>query len=116
KSILAAIYAGSQMPPAAKTAAAIDAFHDRAEATVVRPHGGFKTSMRSAALANSVAAQVLEWEDWTFLAHSGASIVPVALAVGQRERRSGKELLTAIVAANELLARAGEFLTDVVHT
>ena len=116
KSILAAMYAGSQMAPAAKTAAAIDAFPDHPDSTVVRPAIGRKTSMRSAALANSVAAQVLEWEDWTFLSHSGASIVPVALAVGEAEGRSGKELIAAIVGANELLARAGEFLTDVVHT
>jgi 2-methylcitrate dehydratase PrpD len=116
KSILAAMYAGSQMAPGAKTAAAVHAFHDRREASVIVPNGSMKTSMRSAALANSVAAQVLEWEDWTFLSHSGASIVPVALAVAERENRSGQDLITAIVGANELLARAGIFLTDVVHT
>ena len=116
KSILAAAYAGSQMSPAAKTAQAVLAFGDREDATVVRPDVNFRTSTRNAALANSVAAQVLEWEDWTFLAHSGASIVPVALAVGEKRGASGQELLTAIVAGNELLARAGQFLTDVVHT
>ena len=65
---------------------------------------------------NSYLAQILEWEDWTFLAHSGASIVPVALAVGEMAGASGADVLTAIVAGNEILARAGEVLTDVVHT
>lgn len=116
KSILAATYAGSQMSPAAKTAQAVAAFQDNAEATVLRPSGNWQTSMRSAALANSVAAQVLEWEDWTYLSHSGASIVPVALAVGEARGASGKALITAIVAGNELVARGGRFLTDVVHT
>lgn len=116
KSILGAMYGGCQMAPAIKTAQAIAGFNDHPEATIVRPAESFKTSMRSAALANSVAAQVLEWEDWTFLAHSGASIVPVALAVGEARGASGQDLLTAIVAGNEILARGGEFLTDVVHT
>jgi 2-methylcitrate dehydratase PrpD len=116
KSMLAAMYAGAQMAPAAKTANAIHGFGDHPESSVLIPDGRFQTSMRSAALVNSVAAQVLEWEDWTFLAHSGASIVPVALAAAERSGSSGKQLITAIVAGNELVARAGEFLTDVVHT
>jgi 2-methylcitrate dehydratase PrpD len=67
-------------------------------------------------MVNSYLAQILEWEDWTFLSHSGASIVPVALAAGQLANVSGKQLLTAIVAGNEILARAGEVLTDAVNT
>ncbi len=63
-----------------------------------------------------MSAQILEWEDWTFLAHSGASIIPAALAAGELAQASGKELLTAIVAGNEILARSGEVLTDVINT
>jgi 2-methylcitrate dehydratase PrpD len=103
------------MPPGRKFAAAVRGFGDRAEATVIGA-GPFRTSARHAALLNSVYAQVLEWEDWTFIAHSGASIVPAALAAGELGRASGKELLAAIVAGNEVLARSGEVLTDVIHT
>jgi 2-methylcitrate dehydratase PrpD len=114
-SILGAMYAGSRMPPGQKFARAVRGFGDRAEATVIG-QGCFRTSARHAALLNSVYAQVLEWEDWTFIAHSGASIVPAALAAGELAGASGKQLLTAIVAGNEILARSGEVLTDVIHT
>ena len=115
KSILGAIWAGSRMPPGRKFAGAVQAFGDRPEATAIGANP-VRTSVRHAALLNSVFAQVLEWEDWTFLAHSGASIVPAALAAGELARASGKQLLTAIVAGNEILARSGEVLTDVIHT
>jgi 2-methylcitrate dehydratase PrpD len=115
KGILGAIWAGGRMPPGRKFARAVRGFGDRAEATVIGAHP-FRTSVRHAALLNSVYAQILEWEDWTFLAHSGASIVPAALAAGEAAGVSGKQLLTAIVAGNEILARSGEVLTDVIHT
>jgi 2-methylcitrate dehydratase PrpD len=115
KSILGAIYAGSRMAPGRKFAAAVRGFGDRPEATVIG-RGPFRTSARHAALLNSVHAQVLEWEDWTTLAHSGACVIPTALAAGELGRASGKDLLTAIVAGNEILARTGHVLTDVLHT
>ena len=77
--------------------------------------GSFRTSARHAALLNSVYAQILEWEDWTFEAHSGASVVPTALAAAELAGASGKELVAAIVAGNEILARSGDVLTDVIH-
>src|SRR5438094_302307 len=115
KNILGVIYAGSTMAPGVKLARAVRSFGDRAEATVIG-RNRFTTSARQAAMANSFLAQLLEWEDWTFLAHSGASIVPVVLAVGELTGASGAEVLTAIIAGNEIVARAGEFLTDVLHT
>jgi 2-methylcitrate dehydratase PrpD len=115
KSILGATYAGSRMPPGLKFASAVRAFGDRGDATVIG-RMPFRTSPRHAALLNSVYAQILEWEDWTFIAHSGASVVPTALAAGEVGRASGKELLAAIVGGNEILARAGDVLTDVIHT
>jgi 2-methylcitrate dehydratase PrpD len=114
KGILGTIYAGSRMPPGQKFALAVRGFGDRPEATVIG-QGCFRTSARHAALLNSVYAQILEWEDWTFEAHSGACIVPAALAAGELAGASGKELITAIVAGNEILARSGDVLTDVIH-
>jgi 2-methylcitrate dehydratase PrpD len=115
KSILGAMYAGSRMPPGRKFARAVRGFGERPEATVIG-RAPFRTSARHAAMLNSVYAQVLEWEDWTWLAHSGASIVPAALAAGEFSRASGRDLLVAIVAGNEIVARAGDLLTDVVNT
>src|SRR5947207_1984426 len=113
KSIIGAMYAGSRMPPGRKFARAVRGFGDRAECTVLGRQP-FRTSVRHAALLNSVYAQVLEWEDWTFIAHSGASIVPTALAAAELVGASGKELIAAIVAGNEVLARSGDVLTDVI--
>ena len=114
KGILGAMYAGSRMGPGKKFAEAVRSFGDRQEATVIG-QGPFRTSARHAALLNSVYAQILEWEDWTFEAHSGASIVPTALAAAELAGASGKDLLVAIVAGNEILARSGDVLTDVIH-
>lgn len=114
-SILAATYAGSVMTPGIKTAKAVRAWREEGPCSVIGSVP-YRTTARNAAMVNSYLAQILEWEDWTFLAHSGASIVPVALAVGELTGAGGADVLTAIVAGNEILARAGEVLTDVVHT
>ncbi|TMC49460.1 MAG: MmgE/PrpD family protein [Chloroflexi bacterium] len=114
-SILGATYAGSVMTPGRKLAAAVRGWDEGGPCTVIGK-ARYRTTARNAAMVNSFLAQILEWEDWTFLAHSGASIIPVALAVGEQARVSGRQLLTAIVGANEILARAGEVLTDAVNT
>src|SRR5207249_1428077 len=114
-SILGATYGGSVMGPGIKAAQAVRSWRESGPSTVIGKTR-FRTSMRNAAMTNSYLAQILEWEDWTFLAHSGASIVPVALAAGEQAAASGRDVLTAIVAANEILARAGGVLTDAVNT
>jgi 2-methylcitrate dehydratase PrpD len=114
-SILATLYAGSQMGPGRRMARAVRSFGERGPSSVIGVTR-YRTTPRNAAMVNSVLSQVLEWEDWTFIVHSGASIVPVALAVGEAVGASGRQVLTAIVAANEFLARAGPVLSDVVHT
>jgi len=114
-SILGATYGGSVMGPGIKAAQAVRSWRESGPCTVIGKTR-FRTSMRNAAMMNSYLAQILEWEDWTFLAHSGASIIPVALAAGEQAQASGRDVLTAIVAANEILARAGGVLTDAVNT
>lgn len=114
RSILGVMYAGSTMPTAERFTDAMDAITSGNEATVVA--GAVDSaSAADAALINSYLAQVLEWEDFTFLSHSGAAIIPTALAAAEVADASGEELITAIVAGNEIIARLGEFLTDVVH-
>lgn len=48
-----------------------------------------------------------DYDDYLFMAHSGHSAVFASLAVAEYEKRSGKELLTAIVIGNELAGRLG---------
>jgi 2-methylcitrate dehydratase PrpD len=114
-SILGATYAGSVMTPGRKTASAVEAWNEHGPSTVIGSTR-YRTTARNAAMVNSYLAQILEWEDWTYIAHSGASIVPVALAAGEYAGSSGDEVLAAIVAGNEILARAGDVLTDVINT
>jgi 2-methylcitrate dehydratase PrpD len=112
RSVLGVVYAGSTMPTAGRFTEAFDAVAGDGDATVV---AGGSAAPADAALLNSYQAQVLEWEDFTHLSHSGAAIVPTAVAAAEVADASGTELLTAVVAGNEIIARLGEFLTDVVH-
>ena len=61
---------------------------------------GFKTTSMHAALANSTAAHSLDLDDThreSFF-HVGACTIPPVLAVAEKMRSSGKEIITAIVA------------------
>ncbi len=104
--ITAATLAGSRTEECRPLYAALREWGDKAESTVIG--AGFKSSMRHAGMANAVAAQCLEWEDYLVAQHTGASTVPVALAVGEALRASGKELLTALIAGNEISGRTGK--------
>ncbi len=105
-SIIAAMFAGSRADFLQGLYRAVKSWGDREEATVVG--AGFRSSMRSAGMANAVAAQALEWEDYLKSQHSGASTVPTALAVAEGVGASGKDFLTALVIGNEVSGRTGQ--------
>lgn len=104
-SIIAAIYAGSRVDFLQPLYRAVREWGDREEATLIG--AGFKSSMRSAGMANAVAAQALEWEDYLKSQHSGASTVPTALAVAESVGAGGRDFLTALVIGNEVSGRTG---------
>lgn len=110
--ILGASYAGLRMSTVDGLHDALTAFGDREEATVLGGAKVMRSSIRSAAMANSFLAQILEWEDWVILSHAGASVVPTALAVAEAEGRTGADLVTAIAAGNEVVGRSGEVMGD----
>lgn len=115
KSILGVTYAAGTLAPGTRFVEAVEALGGGDEATVVG--GGYRASAEDAAMANSYLAQMLEWEDWTFMAHTGSAVVPTALAAaelaGERgDPVSGAELVTAIALGNEIAGRTGVFLTD----
>ena len=66
---------------------------------------GSKTTVPGAAFANSTLADALDWEDCAWTGHPSASLVPVAFACAEAEHKSGKDFLTAIVAAYEAYTR-----------
>jgi 2-methylcitrate dehydratase PrpD len=69
--------------------------------------GSLKVSAPMAAFTNGIIGHVAEFDDGHRLAiaHPGAVTVPVALAVAESFNRSGKELLTAVIAGYEVLIR-----------
>lgn len=78
---------------------------DRDEATVLG--WGYRTSIRSAALANGYLAEVLETQDGTSYGnnHPASVIQPSVLAVAEQMGASGKDTITAIVAGYEVMNR-----------
>jgi 2-methylcitrate dehydratase len=69
-----------------------------------------KTDVRSAALINGVAIRGLDFNDvyWKQDPSHPSDLLPAAFCVGERERRSGKDLLVATVIAYELEMRLME--------
>jgi 2-methylcitrate dehydratase PrpD len=66
-----------------------------------------RTSAINAALANGMLAHADETDDFEPVtkAHPGCAVVPAALAVGEREGRSGVEFLRAVVLGYDLCCR-----------
>jgi 2-methylcitrate dehydratase PrpD len=89
------------------TGLAVDELQGAPQATVVGT--GARTSCPAAALANGTLAMGFEYEDMhpTSGGHPYAIAFPAALAVGQWQRRSGLEVLTAAAAGYEIETRIG---------
>lgn len=62
-----------------------------------------------AALANGTAAHSLNYDDWHALGsvHPGCVVIPTAIALAEKQRASGSELLESIVAGYEAMIRLG---------
>lgn len=69
-----------------------------------------KTDVRSASLINGVAIRGLDYNDvyWKQDPSHPSDLLPAAFCVGEREKRSGKDLLVATVIAYELEMRLME--------
>ncbi len=68
-----------------------------------------KTNLINAVYINSMSVNVLDFDD-NYIGHPGATIIPLALNMGQLLGISGKELLTAIIIAYEISIRIGRLL------
>jgi 2-methylcitrate dehydratase PrpD len=71
----------------------------------------------SAALANGMLIHALDFDDThaAAIAHVSAVVVPAALAVAESRGAGGRELLAALVAANEVVARIGAAASGEFH-
>jgi len=73
-----------------------------------------RTSLSSAVFINSVFTNILDFDD-TYIGHPGATIVPVALNVGEFRNISGKDIITAMIIGYEIAIRIGIGLRSTVE-
>ena len=66
---------------------------------------GSKVSMTSAVFCNSTLADMLDWEDCSWTGHPAAGVIPCAWLAAEEKHKSGKDLITAIVAGYEVYQR-----------
>ena len=102
---LAAIVSGAHLKPAEMAIRYARAQGGVAEATVLTTD--IRTSAVNAALVNGMFAHADETDDFEPVtkAHPGCAVVPVALAMAEREGRSGTELLSAVTLGYDVCCR-----------
>ena len=108
---IAAMVSGSRLPPGRKAISYIQTQGGTKEACVIGSK--FMTTAENAALVNGMLAHADETDDShaPSLTHPGCGVVPAALAMAEREKRSGKELLRAVALGYDVACR----LTMALH-
>ncbi|MCC2879611.1 MmgE/PrpD family protein [Lachnoclostridium pacaense] len=66
---------------------------------------GKKVSWEAAAFTAGTMGDALDWEDCSVTGHPSAGVIPAAVIASEVLHRSGKELLTAVVAGYEVYQR-----------
>ena len=107
---LAAMVSGAPLLPGRRAIEYVTALGGVPEACIIGTR--VVTSAANAALANGMLAHADETDDAYYLAlvHPGCSVVPAALALAERNRRGGTELLRAIVLGYDVCARISKAL------
>jgi 2-methylcitrate dehydratase PrpD len=104
---VAAMISGSQLPPGQRAIEYTRREGGSPDAGVVV--SDFLTSAGAAALANGIFAHADETDDvhTSTTTHPGAAVVPAALAMGERNGRSGQDVLRAIALGYDVCGRHG---------
>ncbi len=99
--------AASGMEPARVVGEVVEAWGGKEQASLVGREGKLPAS--SAALLNGTLAHALDYDDTHLpsVLHPSASVVPAALAVAEASGASGKDLVSAVAAGDELVVRVG---------
>jgi 2-methylcitrate dehydratase PrpD len=102
---LAALVSGARLKPGEMAIEYARAQGGAPEASVFTTN--IRTSAVNAALANGMCAHADETDDFEPVtkAHPGCAVVPAALAMAERDGRSGAELLTAVALGYDLCCR-----------
>jgi len=104
---IAAMVSGSRLAPGRKAIAYVKLLGGSREATVAGSR--CVTNTVNAALANGMLAHADETDDShsPSLTHPGCGVVPAALAMAERYRRNGTDLLRAVALGYDVCARVG---------
>ena len=100
---LAAIVSGSQLTPGRLGLEYARSEGGKPEALVMG--SDLLTTATLAAFANGISAHADESDDSNDRLHPGCAVVPAAWAVAEREKQSGRSLLTAVVLGYEISCR-----------
>ena len=102
---VAAIVSGARLKPGEMAVRFVRSQGGTPEASVLTT--GIRSSAINAALVNAMFAHADETDDFEPVtkAHPGCATVPAALAVGERENRSGQDLLRAVALGYDLSCR-----------
>lgn len=102
---LGAMISGSRMTPGEMAVKYVRTLGGEKQATVIG--SAFRTTAVNAALANAMCAHADETDDFEPVtkAHPGSSVVPAALAMGEKEGRSGIEFIRAVALGYDLCCR-----------
>ncbi|MGU3542609.1 MmgE/PrpD family protein [Methylobacterium sp. A52T] len=100
-----AMISGARMRPGEMAAAYVRGLGGIEQATVVA--SGTRTTAINAALANAMCAHADETDDFEPVtkAHPGSATVPAALAMAEKEGRSGAEMIRAVALGYDLCCR-----------
>jgi len=103
--MLGAALAGTEEPAVAILTDYVKSMSAKEEATVIA--GNFKTSMPLAALINGTSGHALDYDDASYstLGHPTVALLPAVMAIGEKNRLSGKAVLAAYVLGFEVMAK-----------
>jgi 2-methylcitrate dehydratase PrpD len=100
-----AMVSGSRMTPGMMGLKYVRGLGGEAQASVIGSK--FRTTTVNAALANAMCAHSDETDDFEPVtkAHPGSSVVPAALAIAEKEGRSGQDMIRAVALGYDLACR-----------
>ncbi|MDQ3912538.1 MAG: MmgE/PrpD family protein [Actinomycetota bacterium] len=105
--IIGIALAASAMEPAAIVGAVIEGWGGEERAGIIGRSGKYPTA--SAALMNGTLAHSLDYDDTHLpsVLHPSAAVVPAVLAAAEASGATGRDLLCAVAAGDELVVRVG---------
>src|SRR5262245_262401 len=101
----AAMISGARMHPGVMAVKYVRSLGGSPQASIIG--ADFRTTAVNAALANGMCAHADETDDFEPItkAHPGSCVVPAALAIAEREGRSGEEFVRAVALGYDLCCR-----------